>query len=81
MFSALSIDKLNNGILDGPQIRKLLKGDDFASHITTAECAAWNSIVVVVKQFLRQTKTANYKGLVQVMLTNFHALEARISIR
>ena len=28
MFSALSIDKLNNGILDGPQIRKLPKGDD-----------------------------------------------------
>ena len=36
---------------------------------------------MVAKELLGKTKAAKYKELVQVMLSNFHALEARMSIK
>ena len=56
MFPALNIDKLGVGILDRPQIRRLIKNNAFVLHMTTAEYAAWNSCVVVVERFLGKSK-------------------------
>ena len=59
MFPIPTIDKLNARILDGPQIGRLIKDNALVLHINTAECAAWNSFVVEVKEFLGKTKAAN----------------------
>ena len=81
VFPGLSNEKLKAGIFDGPHIRKLIKDENFVSHMTEIEAAAWSSFVAVVKGFLGKKKASNYQELVEVMLKNFQALEARMSIK
>ena len=68
------------GIFGGPQIRKLIQDQDFTSHMTAVESAAWCSCVSVVREFLANTKASN-QYLVDVMLRNFQALSSRMSIK
>ena len=81
VYRGLSSEKLKAGIFDRPQIRKLIKDEDFASHMTGIEAAPWYSFVDVVKGFLGNTKVANYQNLVEGMLKNFHSLGTRMSIK
>ena len=53
----------------------------FTARITVAERAAWFSYFSVIREFLGNTKTSNYLDLVDVILQNFQALGARISIK
>ena len=80
-FPSLSNEKLKAGIFDGPQIRKLIKDENFLSHMTEVEAAAWSSFTAVVKGFLGRKKVNNYQELVKVMLENFKALGTRMSIK
>ena len=80
-FPGLSMEKLKAGIFDGPQICKLIQDQAFTSYITAVESAAWCSYVLVVGEFLGNTKASNYQHLVDLMLTNFQALGARMSIK
>ena len=80
-FSGLSIEKLKGGIFDGPQIRKLMQDQTFSARMTVIERAAWCSYVSVIREFLGNTKSSNYRILVDVMLQNFQALGARISTK
>ncbi|KAI6658277.1 hypothetical protein LOD99_15546 [Oopsacas minuta] len=79
VYRGLSRENLKAGIFDGPQIRKLIKDEDFASHMTGVEAATWYSFVDVVNGFLGNTKVANYQNLVEGMLKNFHSLGTRMS--
>ncbi|KAI6653887.1 hypothetical protein LOD99_3063 [Oopsacas minuta] len=81
VYRGLSIEKLKAGIFDGPQIRKLIKDEEFASYMTGFEASAWYSFVDVVMGFLGNTKVANYQNLVQGMLKNFHSLGTRMNIK
>ena len=45
------------------------------------EKRAWNAFLAVVKGFLGNTKTANYKDLVETLLDSFHALVCNMSIK
>ena len=78
-FLCLSMEKLNVGIFDGPQIRKLIQDQTITTRMT--ERAAWCSYVSVIREFLGNTKASNYRNLVDVMLKNFQALGARMSIK
>ena len=49
--------------------------------MTVAERAAWCSYVSVIREFLGNTKASNHRNLVDVMLQNFQALGARMSIK
>ena len=80
-FPSLSIEKLKGGIFDGPQIRKLMQDQTFTARMTVVERAAWCSYVSVIREFLGNTKSSNYRILVDVMLQNFQALGARMSIK
>ena len=80
-FPGLSIEKLKGGIFDGPQIRKLMQDQTFTACMTVVERAAWCSYVSVIREFLGNTKSSNYRILVDVMLQNFQALGARMSIK
>ena len=79
-FPDFSMEKLKTGIFDGPQIRKLKQNQTFTARMTVAERAAWCSYVSVIREFLGNTKARNYRNLVDVMLQNFQALGARVSI-
>ena len=80
-FPGLSMETLKAGIFDGPQIRQLMQDQNFTARITVAERAAWCSNVSVIREFLGNTKATNQQNFVKVMLQNFQALCARMSIK
>ena len=55
-FPGLSCDKLKPSVFDGTQIKKLIKCKHFSSSMTEVEKRAWNTFVVIVKNF------REYKG-------------------
>ena len=59
VYCGLNSLKLKARIFDGPQVRKLVKDEDFVSHMTGVEAVVWYSFVDVVKGFLGNTKIAN----------------------
>ena len=73
--------KLKAGIFDGPLICKLMQDQTFTARMTVAERAAWCSYVSLIRKFLGNTEASNYLNLVDVMLQNFQALGARMSIK
>ena len=80
-FPGLSMEKIQAGNFDGPQIRKLIQDQAFTSHMTAVESAAWCLYVSVVREFLGNTKASNYRYFVDVMLRNFQALGSRMSVK
>ena len=50
-FPGLPIQKLNTGVFDEPQDRKLMNDADFCNFINPAELCAWNVFKNVVKFF------------------------------
>ena len=80
-FPGLSMEKLNAGIFDEPQIRNLMQDQTFTAHMTVAKRAAWCSYVSVLREFLGNTKASSYRNLLDVMFQNFQALGARMSIK
>ena len=78
-FPGLSVEKLKAGIFNGSQIRKLMQDQTFT--VCMVERVAWCSYVSVLREFLGNTKASNYRNLVDVMLQNFQALGARMSIK
>ena len=79
-FPGLSMEKLKAGSFDGPQIRKLMQDQTFTASMTVAERAVWCSYVSVIREFLGSTKASNYRNFVSLMLQNFQAPGARMSI-
>ena len=80
-FPALSTEKLKAGIFDGPQIRQLINDPHFINSMDNTESSAWNSFVLVVKNFLGNHKADNYSDLVEDMLSNFYKLGCNMSIK
>ena len=81
IFPDLSMEKLKADIFDGPQICKLMQDQAFTARMTAIERADWCSYISVIQEFLGYTKASNYWNLVDVMLQNFQALGARMSIK
>ena len=69
-FPGLTIEKLEAGIFDGLQIRKLINDANFCSFMNPVELSAWTAFVSVVKFFLGKTKAPNYKELVETLFTS-----------
>jgi len=73
------VEKLKAGILDGPQIRQLIRDPEFEQSMNTLE--AWKAFVLVVKNFLGNYKASNYEELVTNMITWFKKLGCNVSIK
>ena len=80
-FPGLSMENLKVGTIDGSQIPKLMQDQTFTARMTVAERAAWCSCVSMIRDFLGNTKASNYRNLMDVMLQNFQARGARMSIK
>ena len=80
-FPVITIEKMKAGIFDGPQIRKLIKDKDFIKSMTDVEKNAWKTFVSVVRNFLGNTKSSNYKELVQELTRSFQVLGCNMSIK
>ena len=58
-----------------------MQDQTFTARMTMAERASWCSYVSVIREFLGNTKASKYRNLVDVMLQNFQALGASMSIK
>ena len=80
-FPGLSYKEIKAGIADGPQIHRLVHDQAFVQAMNDKEKAAWLSFVDVIKNFLGNKKAGNHGDLVGNMLSEFHDLECKISIK
>ena len=80
-FPELSIEKVKQGIFDGPKICQLINDSEFVNSMTELKFSTWNSFAIVVKNFLGKFKAENYKELVENMLFNFRDIGANMSIK
>ena len=81
----MTIEKLKNGIFDGPDIRKLIKDQKFITSMNKLESKTWRSFVAVTKIFLGNTRSVvnltNKISLVQNTLDNYRDIGTNMSIK
>lgn len=62
------IDFFFEGILNGPDIRKLIASDEFDSHLTEQEAITWDCMKAVIENFLGKHRSEHYELFVDNML-------------
>jgi hypothetical protein len=80
-FPSISSAKIREGIFVGPQIRQLLSDDNFDKLMNQAELNAWLSFKALCSNFLGSNKAENYRELVDNLLTSYHTLGCRMSLK
>ncbi|GBM56410.1 hypothetical protein AVEN_89199-1 [Araneus ventricosus] len=73
-------EKLKKGVFVGPDIRKMMKDDNFESKMETNERKAWKSFKVITS-FLGNKKDPNYKSIVEEMIKNFKIRSGTLAFR
>ena len=74
VFPGLSFEKIKAGVFDRPQIRALVRYQEFARKMNDKERTAWPSFMAVMANFLGNKKADNYEALVANMLSAFRDL-------
>lgn len=80
-FPALSYEKIKAGVFDGPQIRALVRDQEFVTKMNEKEKSAWLSFKTVIQNFLGNKKADNYEILVARMLLAFRELGCNMSLK
>lgn len=80
-FPRLSDAKIKEGIFIGPQIRELMKDSHFDSVLRGKEKVAWESFKNVVKNFLGNQKSMDYKELVQLLINAYEGMGCNMSLK
>ena len=78
-FPSLTIEILEAGIFDGPQIWKLLKDTEIKEVMTDSEAMAWETSAYVVMNFLGNHKSENYVEMVYKLIDTFYTLGANMN--
>ena len=68
-------------MFDGPQIIQLLRDTSFVSSMSPIEARAWMAFTNVIRDFLANKQTDNYKELVAELLSSFQDWECNKSIK
>ena len=80
-FPSLSDEKVKQGVFDGPDVRKMVKDNQFVETMTYVERRAWNGFMNVIKNFLGNNKSANYVQIVEELLDAYKDLKCNMSIK
>ena len=80
-FPCLFYGKIKTRVFDGTQICTLAHDQAFVQAMNDKEKAAWLSFVDVMKNFLGNKKARNHEDLVGNMLSAFHDLGCKMSIK
>ena len=80
-FPRISDAKMKDGIFIGPQIRELMKDQDFERRLNESEKAAWRSFHKVVKNFLGNKKAENYEDTISELIENYRALVCNMYLK
>ena len=68
-------------MLNGPDIRKLIKDERFDDILFDAEKHAWSLLKRVIQGFLGKHRCQDYERLVRDMLHAFEAIDVRMSLK
>lgn len=80
-FPRISDAKIKEGIFIGPQIREILKDQNFDSVLQGFEKEAWKSFRAVVHGFLGNKRNENYVELVNNLLQKYQQLGCNMSLK
>ncbi|GBO10313.1 hypothetical protein AVEN_154387-1 [Araneus ventricosus] len=80
-FSGLSEVKLKEGVFVGPDIRKMMKDENYETKMETKKSKAWKSFNLVITTFLGNRKVPNFKSIVEEMIKNFKILGCSMSLK
>lgn len=69
------------GVVNGPDIRKLLKTQSFDDVLNDPELIAWRSIKEVIQGFLGKTRSNTYQSSVQTMMAAFSKIGVNMSLK
>lgn len=81
MFPKLSEAKVKGGIFIGPQVRTMLASEALENTMGPLEKRAWRAFRDVVNGFLGNVRAPNYQELVANMISAFHAMGCRMSLK
>ena len=77
----VATEKWKAGILDGPQVHKLLTDENFTNHVTYDVSCAWQAFADVAHSFLGNNKSCYYKAIVQKLLLKYEIFRANMTIK
>lgn len=81
LFPRLSEEKLEEGVLTGPDCRKLSKSKEFRKRLNKRELDAFESLVAYVDGFLGNKRSENYRTLAKNLKAHFYRQDVRISVK
>ena len=79
-FPRVSREKMKAGILDGPQIRELMKDTRFEECLGQCELSAWLAFKSITTNFLGNHRSPEYVKVVDELMDSFQQLGARMSV-
>ena len=79
-FPRLPEAKLKEGVFVGPDIRKLMKDNNFENVMNDVERSMWNSFKDVLTKLLGNQKDPDFENIVKNMLCNFKNLGSSMSL-
>lgn len=77
----LTESKIKEGMLTGPQIRKLILDTDFDRTLSKKELRAWTAFKEVDSKFLGNEKSPNYENLIEELLKSFENINVNMSLK
>lgn len=80
-YPRISDGKIKEGIFVGPQIRQLIKDEEFNSTLSSAEFAAWDAFKVLTRDFLGNHRADNYAQLVDNLLVAYRQLGCNMTLK
>ena len=64
IFTYISDAKLTAGIFNGPQIRELMKNNNFDRNMNTKELKSWVALKYIIKYSLGNQRSNNYIDMI-----------------
>lgn len=80
-FPKISEAKIKEGVFDGSQIRKMFRDSNYINQMNKLEKAAWLSFQSVVKNFLGNRKSPEYKDIVASLIKNYENLGCLMNLK
>lgn len=69
------------GVLNGPDIRRLMANDAFETALSEEELVAWDCVKGVINNVLGANRSENWRLFVEQMLTAFKNMKVSMSLK
>lgn len=77
----IQIKLFHLGVVDGPDVRKLIKCEEFTNILEGNESIAWDCIKAVIETLLGKHRSPEYSIFLHNMLDSFHKLGISMTLK